>query len=176
MIKNKIKSFTVILVTIILILAVFLLSSCGYNKIMRKRLSNAENYYSWVLEIEEIYAYYPDRSERFTEVGCADDIDVSDLRSIFMECKVLAIDVLELFEQNLRFEILKSNVEILLETGFFDVVGIGDQISAKASRWIYMDGDFNYIAKVQISEKIYLQFEDGLQNIIDYMNANKSLL
>lgn len=175
MTKNKIKSFTIILITFILTLAVFLLSSCGYNKIMRKRLSNAENYYSCVLEIEEMNAYYPDRSEWFQKVECAADIDISDLRRIFLHCKVLAMDVAEFSEQSLRLEILKPNVEALLRTDFFNVVGIGDKISAKTSLWIYMDGEFNYIAKVQVSGKVYLQFEDGLQNIIDYMNANKGL-
>ena len=51
----------------------------------------------------------------------------------------------------------------------------GDSITLRCSTWIYMDGYFYYVAEVKAEDKQYLSFEDGLANIIAYMEDNKSL-
>ena len=51
----------------------------------------------------------------------------------------------------------------------------GDRITVKCSTWIYMDATFYYVAEMKIQDKIFLSFDDGLKNIIKYVNDNKSL-
>ena len=52
----------------------------------------------------------------------------------------------------------------------------GDVIEVVTSNWIYMDGDFFYIIGLSKDNKEYLNKEEGLQNLIAYMDENKSLL
>jgi hypothetical protein len=39
-----------------------------------------------------------------------------------------------------------------------------------------MDSTFYYVAEIKNQDKIFLSFDDGLKNIIKYVNDNKALL
>lgn len=181
--RKRIKRGVAILLAISLITSALLLSGCvGYNKLMRKHLSDADNYYEFILELEGIETIKEeyDSGERYLPVESAADIDLDGLVCLFVTCKVLYSSYHDEdwseSPPSIVFEISRANTEYLLDTDFFNVVKAGDVLNARSSWWIYMDTDFNYLAEISLNDLTYLPFERGLQNIIDYMNANKSLL
>jgi len=154
---------------------------------MRDHLSDADNYYEFILEVEKIETTNDadNFEERYLPVESAADIDLDKMLCVFVTCKVLysnengnISDDEKWYEKHpsITFAILKVNVEYLLNTDFFNVVKVGDTLNVRSSLWIYMDGDFNYFAEISLNDVTYLPFDKGLQNIIDHMNANKSLL
>ena len=53
---------------------------------------------------------------------------------------------------------------------------VGEKISVKVSDFIYMDSEYFYVVQLEYNGKEYLNFEEGLKNLVDMMNKNKSLL
>lgn len=178
----KMRRFTVMIVCFCIL--VLLLTSCsGYNSFMRKHLSDETNYTSFRGEICDIY--YLD----------AENNKVSILSSeTFPECDVVLELVFEDYETvktflggepnrdyalnsfKFIFRITKENSQMLMENGFYDTVAINTPIDIRASSFIYMDSDFFFIAAVKYDETEYLHFEDGIRNIKNYINNQKSLL
>ena len=75
-----------------------------------------------------------------------------------------------------NFDITKEHNQILAENGFYDTVAMNTPIEITASNYIYMDSNFFFIAAVTYNESEYLRFEDGIQNIREYMKEHKRLL
>ena len=73
-------------------------------------------------------------------------------------------------------EIRGDNFKEVCDNGLMEEIQPGDIIEVMASNWIYMDGNFFYIIGLSKDNKEYLNKDEGLQNLIDYMNENKSLL
>ena len=78
-------------------------------------------------------------------------------------------------EFDFALHVNSDNSKILHSNGFYDSVSLGDKITVTVSSWIYMDGDFFYIAQLECDGTEYLTFDEGLKNIVDMMNKNKSL-
>ena len=174
------------LITVILcFLVVFsLLTSCsGYNSLMRNYLSDETNYHSFCGTICDVYYFDAENNK------------VSLLESdVIPECDVVIKltfddrDVIRKFlggepnpewsldEYKFSFDITKENNQILVTNGFYEAVDMNTQIEITASSFIYMDSDFFFIAAVTYNESEYLRFEDGIQNIREYMKEHKSLL
>ena len=167
-----------------LFIFLFLMTSCsGYNSIMRDHLSDRTNYNSYRGEICDIY--YFDAENIKVSLLSTDEIPECD---VVIELTFDDRDTINKFlgaepnpewsldEYKFTFDITKENNQILVENGFYDTVSLNTQIEITASSFIYMDSDFFFIAAVTYNETEYLHFEDGIQNIQEYINEHKSLI
>ena len=139
---------------------IFLLSmtSCsGYNEIMREHLSNEDNYY----DVDAIFCSYKKVDDRIYLYVTVEDNS--------------AFDYSELNNEEIRLELVGDNCDILDECLANNEICVGDKITVKCSTWIYMDSNFYYIAEIKGEEKTFLSFDDGLNNIVKYIEDNKSL-
>lgn len=160
----KQKSISVILC----ILCLLSFTACGYNNIMYKHLSNIDNYESYTAVIEQVFFVNEDngRLVKFTK-------DIHD--GSYFKGKTVYIDILpEGIGYSVRVEIIPQNSQILFDNGFFDTVEEGITINVQASLWTYMDGEFNFIIGLSYDDVQYLNSEDGLDNIIKMMDADRS--
>ena len=162
----------------------FLLTSCsGYNSIMRDHLSDKTNYDSYRGEVCDIY--YLDADNNKTSLLLSDEVPKCDV------VIVLTFDDYDTIKKFLgaepnpewaldkykfAFDITKENNQILAENGFYDTVAMNTPIEITASNYIYMDSNFFFIASVAYNETEYLNFENGIQNIQEYINEHKSLM
>jgi hypothetical protein len=150
------KRFLSLLLTIILSLSI---SACsGYNGIMRKHLSNKDNYY----DIDAILCSYREDKDRiYLYVSVNDKTD---------------FDSYEKNSDEIKLELVGDNCNVIKEVLANEEIRKGDKITVKCSTWIYMDSTFYYIAEIKNKDKTFLSFDYGLKNIIKYINDNKSLL
>ena len=167
-----------------LLILLFLLTSCsGYNSIMRDHLSDKINYNSYRGEICDIY--YFDAENKKSSLLLSDTVPGYD---VVIELTFDDYDTVKKFlgaepnpewsldEYKFAFDITKENNQILVENGFYDSVAMNTPIEITASCYIYMDSNFFFIASVAYNETEYLNFENGIQNIQEYMNEHKSLM
>ncbi len=166
------------------LLSASLVSCSGYNKIMRDHLKNKDNYRTCEVYLKDFYYIDPLSDEKKQ-----DFIDQTSLdTSVILEVSFFnSIEELEPFlgrspnenipleEYTFQFCVTKDNVNILLSNGFFNDITIGEKLSVKVSDYIYMDTKFFYVAQLEYNGKEYLSFENGLENIVNMMNENRSL-
>jgi len=148
------------------------LTSCGYNGIMYKYLTNADNYYSLGVYVKSIYYYLDGNSEKFEDFK---NEDILQARDIYISVQIDTSDSQPIVGHTYDFEIIPSNNELLYENGFYDNIEIGEYCNIRASWWIYMDGNFSYLASVIHMEDEYLNFDEGLNNIVELMDQDRSL-
>ena len=169
---------------VILSLVLISLSSCGYNKIMRDYLSDSDNYRTVNVILDEIIYQDPrtyetinnfDPSKRFDCVAIY-QVSFETIEDVSYFFDFSPDPNVPLEEYRFTFKVISDNNKVLCENGFYDKISIGDSICIRASNWDYMDGSFDYIAQIEYDGTEYLSFEEGLKNIIDMMNKNKSLL
>jgi len=129
----------------------------GYNGIMREHLSNEENY----CDIEATFCSYKETDDRIYLYVVVEDKS--------------AFDSSEVNSEEIRLELVGDNCKALSEVLAKEEIREGDRITVKCSTWIYMDSTFYYVAEIKIQDETFLSFDDGLKNIIKYMNDNKSL-
>ena len=171
----------------ILVLAMLLasLASCsGYNRVMREHLKNADNYQAREMILKDFYYIDPSTQEKkrdFADQAFGDNDIIFEVafgksveELILFSGHTFEEDAeLELYQFQLR--VIPSNSQILLENGFFDRIAVDEKISFKASDYIYMDSEYFYIAQLEYADTEYLSFDDGLKNIVDMMEENKSI-
>ncbi|MBQ4648331.1 MAG: hypothetical protein IJB76_04135 [Clostridia bacterium] len=146
---------------LILLTFIFLLSmaACGgYNEIMREHLGNEENYYP----IDATFCSYTETDDRIYLYVTVEDKS--------------AFDPFESNKEKLILELVGDNCEALDKFLEKEEIREGDKITVKCSTWIYMDSTFYYVAEIKIQGETYLTFDDGLKNIRNYMDGNKSLI
>ena len=146
---------------LILLTFIFLLSmaACGgYNEIMREHLGNEENYYP----IAATFCSYTETDDRIYLYVTVEDKS--------------AFDPSESNKEKLILELVGDNCEALDKFLEKEEIREGDKITVKCSTWIYMDSTFYYVAEIKIQGETYLTFDDGLKNIRNYMDGNKSLI
>ena len=170
-------------ILIFAILQVSLVSCSGYNGIMRNHLKNPDNYQACEVILEDFYYIVPSTNEKkrdFTTNEFSNNDIIFDV-SFFNGIEELRPFLggmpnpdIPLEEYKFQFRVIKSNNRILLANGFFNQITVGEKISVRVSDFIYMDSDFFHIARLEYNGKEYLNFEEGLTNIIDMMNKNKS--
>ena len=174
----KIKYF------IVLFVLISLLTSCsGYNSKMRNHLRDDMNYHSYRGTICDIY--YFDEDDKKVSLLSSDEIPDCD---VVVELTFDDLDTIKKFlgsepnpewsftEYKFAFDIAKENHQILFENGFYDIVSVNTPIEITTSSFIYMDSNFFFIAAVTYNETTFLTFEDGIQNIREFINEHKSLL
>ena len=149
------KRILSLLIAIILLLSI---TDCsGYNGIMREHLSKEDNYH----DIEATFCSYKE----------ADD-------SIYLYISVedkSAFDSSEENNEKIRVELVGDNCDALSNFFANEKIREGDNITVRCSTWIYMDSTFYYVAELKTQSQTFLSFDDGLKNIIKYVNDNKSL-
>ena len=143
---------------LMLALGISVILNDGYNRVMREHLGDKDNYYTF----DVAFLSYAQREDRIYLYVTVDDGSTIDPSAESDETRVL-----QLVGKNCSAigEIL-ANAEICE----------GDKITVKCSAWIYMDSPFYYVAEIKVQDKVYLSFEDGFQNIVKYMDDNKSFL
>ena len=149
------KRTLLFLLTIILLLS---MTACsGYNGIMREHLSNEENY----CDIEATFCSYKETDDRIYLYVAVEDKS--------------AFDSSEANSEEIRLELVGDNCKALSEVLAKEEIREGDRITVKCSTWIYMDSTFYYVAELKTQSQTFLLFDDGLKNIIKYVNDNKAL-
>ena len=147
--------------TLLLLLTISLLLSMtacsGYNGIMREHLSNEENY----CDIEATFCSYKETDDRIYLYVVVEDKS--------------AFDSSEVNSEEIRLELVGDNCKALSEVLAKEEIREGDRITVKCSTWIYMDSTFYYVAELKTQSQTFLSFDDGLKNIVKYVNDNKAL-
>ena len=129
----------------------------GYNGIMREHLSNEENY----CDIEATFCSYKETDDRIYLYVAVEDKS--------------AFDSSEVNSEEIRLELVGDNCNVFSEVLAKEEIREGDRITVKCSTWIYMDSTFYYVAELKTQSQTVLSFNDGLKNIIKYVNDNKAL-
>ena len=146
---------------LLFLLAIFFtlsMTACsGYNGIMREHLSNKDNYY----DVDAIFCSYKKVDDRIYLYVTVEEKS--------------AFDPSESNNEKNRLELVGDNCDILEGYLVNNEICEGDKITVKCSTWIYMDSNFYYIAEIKGQEKMFLSFDDGLDNIVKYIENNKSL-
>ena len=123
----------------------------GNNGIMREHLSNENNYYA----IDATFCSYKkvdDRIYLYVAVENKSAFDASEANS-----------------KEIRLELVGDNCDALSEFLTKEEIRDGDKITVRCSTWIYY-----YVAELKNQDKTFLSFNDGLKNIKEYINNNKS--
>lgn len=164
------------------LLFVLCLAACsGYNKIMYKHLSNKNNYETYVVSIEKIYVCnkgtgkleeYDESLHDESYLNATVYFSVSELDGFYGGEYALADGTRT--ERMVLLEVITENSKALLENDFYKDFSLGNVIEIQASDWIYQDAKFYYVIGVKYDETQYLNAEDGLQNIVDMMNKDRS--
>ena len=169
---------------LVIVFTVATFTSCGYNRIMRKYLSDPSNYRTTNVILSDVSIY---DSESHTFVSCLNMADCID-QDVYFTVTFETYEDIELFiggspntaylpnEFVFNLVVFSENNKILYENGFYEDFTLGEKITISSSHFIYMDGEFFNVAMVERGGVVYLSFEEGLENIVDYMNENKSLL
>lgn len=159
------KRFAMLMVVLIFALA---LSACsGYNNVMYAHLSNADNYDTYQATVQEL-----DRREDGTltlRVTLESSEDVRDFLGAEPNPER------ELTEYVFSLEVTAENAKCLENTDFFDEIGTGDLIDVTTAHFLYSDSEFFYVCAIRNGETVYLDTNDGLQNIVDMMDRDRSL-
>ena len=129
----------------------------GYNRIMREHLSNEENY----CDVEATFCSYKETNDRIYLYVAVEDKS--------------AFDSSERDREKIILELVGDNCKVLSEVLAEEEICEGDRITVKCSTLIYMDSTFYYVAELKTQSQTFLSFDDGLKNIIKYVNDNKSL-
>lgn len=164
-----------------LLAALLLLSSCGYNAIMYDHLSDEANYYTYQVRLLKAYYYDVDAREEISVLPPV-DIDVTELPEVLLRVsETLDPSASESSEPENQWDefsaqLTKENCQILAENGFFEDIAPEEVFEIRYSPFIYMDGEFFFVAEVVYNGKTYLDFDTGLSNIIKMMDGNRTLL
>ena len=129
----------------------------GYNGTMREHLGNEDNYY----DVDAIFCSYEKVDDRIYLYVAIEDKS--------------AFDASEANSKEIRLELGGDNCGALSEILTKEEIRNGDKITVRCSTWIYMDSIFYYVAEFKNQDKTFLSFNDGLKNIKEYIDNNKSL-
>ena len=171
------------LLSLCLLLILSLTACSGYNNIMYKHLSNEKNYERYEVAIEHIYVFnketgkleeYNDTIHDESYLSTTVYFSVSELDGFYGDEYILGDGTRT--ERMVLLEVSAENSKILLENGFYKDFLVGNVVEIQSSGWVYMDTNFYYVIGVKYGETQYLNAEDGLQNIVDMMDKDRSLL
>ena len=146
-----------LLLGIIIILLLSMTACSGYNRIMREHLSDGDNYH----DIEATICSYEEVNNRIYLYVSIEDKS--------------AFDLSEANSEKIGLVLVGDNCNVLSKVLAKEEICEGDRITVKCSTLIYMDSTFYYVAEIKNQDKTFLSFDDGLKNIIKYVNDNKSL-
>jgi hypothetical protein len=151
---------------------------------MYNHLSDIENYIEVTGILQEIY--YWNSNEKTSWDESTNNIPIADITLYaslqfdeeeyvkFCGCSGMSDDF-DYTANYIRFEIIPSNVNAIIEKSFFESVSYGDIITITTSNFIYMDTNFFMIIELVYNESIFLPVETGLSNLVSYMKENRSI-
>lgn len=161
----------VLLIAICLLCALGFTACTGYNNIMYEYLSDADHYKTYEVVIEQIYVSNKETGKREQYDETVHDESYLNGTVIFCVSKI------EGFEgDDIWLEVIPENSQLLAGNGFYDGFSVGSTIKIEASNWVYMDTNFYYIIGLEYEGVQYLDEEDGLKNIVDMMDNDRSLI
>ena len=172
----------VLLLSLCLLLILSLTACSGYNNIMYKHLGNENNYEKYEVAVENIYVFnketgkleeYNDTIHDESYLSTNVYFSVSELDGFCGDEYILGDGTRT--ESMVLLEVLAENSKILLENDFYKNFLVGNVVEIQSSDWVYMDANFYYVIGVKYGETQYLNAEDGLQNIVDMMDKDRSL-
>jgi len=172
----------VLLLSLCLLLILSLTACSGYNNIMYKHLGNENNYEKYEVAVENIYVCnketgnleeYNDAIHDESYLSSTVYFSVSELDGFYGGEYILGDGTRT--ESMVLLEVLAENSKILLENDFYKNFLVGNVVEIQSSDWVYMDANFYYVIGVRYGETQYLNAEDGLQNIVDMMDKDRSL-
>ena len=165
------------------LLLILSLTACsGYNNIMYKHLGNENNYEKYEVAVENIYVCnketgkleeYNDAIHDESYLSTTVYFSVSELDGFYGGEYILGDGTRT--ESMVLLEVLAENSKILLENDFYKNFLVANVVEIQSSDWVYMDANFYYVIGVRYGETQYLNAEDGLQNIVDMMDKDRSL-
>lgn len=151
-------------------------TACGYNAIMVDILSDPESYGTFTVTITEIKSTDEEITDVTDEAFAKNNAFIYVTFASYEDAALFLGSTpnrdLPLENYGNRLEVTAENNKMLAESGFYDNVKVGDTITVRASHFIYMDGNFFYIASVALGDTEYLNFDTGLANIMKMMKAN----
>ena len=152
----------------IFLLVIGLLSTCngGFNLVMYNHLKNPENYITATATVTKI-----GRGEA-PYLKCV--FDEGEIVRQFRGSSLSKDD--DPTSYSFTLEIPDQSYRLLTERGFFDHLAVGDTVTVTASPFIYMDGEFFYIAALTHDGTEYLSVGEGMENIHRMMRRDPSLL
>lgn len=152
---KRLKEVLLLLLTMILLPG---MSACsGYNGMMREHLGNRDHY----ALIDATFCSYKQADDRIYLYVSVEDPS--------------AFDASEANGEEIRLELVGDNCQALCEILAKQEIRKGDSMTVRCSTWIYMDTEFYYVAEIKSQDQTFLAFDDGLENIREYMNDRKSL-
>ena len=150
---------------VICLLCLISFSSCGYNHIMYEHLSNIENYETYTATIEKISVVKDGQALEYYE---------GTHTTKYIKGAVYLDISTEEISYSIRVMITEENSNILLENGFYEIIKKGLTVEIQTSNWIYGDTPFNYVIGIKYDGTEYLNSQEGLENIIEMMDADRS--
>ena len=165
--------------------AIFL-TSCNthfyYDKPTYRRLSNPELYdeFSMIVkgleyydaDTKEIKEYTPDITlEEFDEVYI---VVYCDSRETFISFHGSIADWVTdemISEDYIDLRVCKENNDILISNDFYKEINPGDNIIVSATHFVSFDKTQTFMCSLKTENKLYLDFDEGLSNIVKMMDA-----
>lgn len=171
-----------LLVLLCLVLAFNFTACTGYNGIMYKHLSNVKNYRTYEITIEKIYVVNKE-TEKLEEydqtvhdeghLNATVYFGISELDGFYGGEYILNDG--SKTDNIVLLRVLAENSKILVENDFYNNFSRGAHIEIQVSNWVYMDTKFYYVIGVQCGDIQYLKSGDGLRNVVDMMDKDRSL-
>lgn len=183
------RSIRIMMAILYVLCFCFVSSSCwlwgGFNQIMYEYFKDESNYHEWTMTVSDfvwidnykgrtVYSLYESSTQY--EYKALEKMKYDD---IYLYLCVSDADKAAYWGENcekVAFELFYTNAQTIIENGALENIRLGDTVTIKATDWTYSDGRFLYIAYLESNSVCYLDFETGLNNIVTYMDENRSLL
>ena len=170
------------------LLCVLLCSSCfifgGYNGLMIDYLSTEENYKYFRAKLVDFY-YYKPLTHEWVDGFTGEDFAKQDVYFVIQLYNYEDMrgfvggtprEDIPVEEHRFSLEVTERNCKELMNNGFFEDFQLGDDIEIRASDWIYMDGNFFFIAELKYNDTVYLDLDTGISNMVKMMVRNWTLI
>ncbi len=154
--KKVFKYISVLLLTCVLLS----LAGCG--------LRDPDYVMSEILSAKEAYEVCHPVIKAIDSVeGCAEFtvvLESEDEYKLFYE-----LSGEDVKSKEIKFILVESSEQILIQNGFFDDFKIGDAAELKVSNYTYAKKEYFYISSIVYSENEYLSEDLGIENIVKYL-------
>lgn len=172
---------SVALLVVISLIAVLLTSCKRYNKILYRRLSDPEWYDEFSMVVKG-FEYWDD--DAWEEREYTPDITLEESDQLFI---VVCCDSRETFidfyggisdettneminKDDIALMVCNENNNVLIKNGFYEEINIGDTITVWTTHFVYFDVTRIYMCGLKTQDKTYLEFDEGLSNIVKMMD------
>lgn len=168
------KRFSMLLISLLL-----LFSSVGcsttFNNTEYKYLSNIDNYHQYEVKLSYFKVYNPSSTyidyKNYDVYIYVTFLNIEDLNH-FQSTPLENVNSLESYPNS--FLIHKSNSLSLANNNFYEEIEEGDTLTIWACHYVTKFGTYNYLSSITSNDKTYLSIEQGMENIIKFLDDNRS--